>query len=131
MFTQTQNSSVPLPERLSSVGESRPVPEVDTRIMTSGDTSTLAPLIHRLDSLLMVLKTCIGRQCTHPWEGLFPSGGVTSLSDALDAKFDEFFEQRIERVRFDKCEKGYIIESEGPMWSGQKGYAMTEEVSYE
>lgn len=93
--------------------------------------STLSPLIHRLDALLLVLKTCDGRQCTHPWQSLFPYGEVHCLSDALDSKFDEFFEQRVERVRFDRCEKGYIFESEGPMWSDKLAYRMTEEMAYD
>lgn len=79
----------------------------------------------------MVLKTCSGRQCTHPWESLFPDGQVRSLSDALDAKYDHFFAQNLERVRFDRCEKGYIVESEGPTWHDKLAYFMTEEVAYD
>lgn len=95
------------------------------------NTSALLPLVHRLDSLLMVLKTCVGRQCTHPWESLFPLGEVFSLSQALNPKYDDFFEERVERVRYSKCERGYIADSEGPMWSSEQAYAMTEEMAYE
>ena len=79
----------------------------------------------------MVLKTCEGRQCTHPWESLFPSGEVRSLYDALDSNFDDFFKQRVERVQFEKCEKGYIPESEGPIWTNKMAYFMTEEMAYD
>ena len=79
----------------------------------------------------MVLKTCEGRQCTHPWESLFPAGDVHSLSDSLHPDFDQFFEQRMERVRFEKCEKGYIPESEGPVWNNKKAYFMTEEMTHD
>lgn len=89
----------------------------------------LSSLVHRLDSLLMVLKTCIGRQCTHPWESLFPSGEVTSLSDALDPRYDDFFAERVARVHFDQCERGYIAESEGPMWDEKYAYPMFDEVA--
>lgn len=63
----------------------------------------------------MVLKTCKGRSCTHPWEVLHPAGDVGDLHDALDSRFDEFYEIHQERVRFTKCEKGYIPEGEGPV----------------
>lgn len=93
--------------------------------------ATIASLTHRLDALLMVLKTCTGQQCTHPWESLFPDGEVESLADALHERYNEFFASKVDRVRFDKCEKGYIAESEGPMWSGKHVYAMNEEMAFE
>jgi len=53
--------------------------------------------------------------CTHPWSVLHPQGDVKTLSDALDPKFDSFYSAQAEKsVQFDKCELGYIIESEGP-----------------
>lgn len=105
--------------------------EHEPRISESYGNSTLTPLIHRLDALLMVLKTCEGRQCTHPWESLFPGREVRCLSDALNVKYDHYFESQLERVRFSRCEKGYIVESEGPMWNENLAYAMTEEIAYE
>ena len=96
-----------------------------------GASPTLAPLVNRLDALLMVLKTCKGRQCTHPWESLFPAGQVGSLSDALDPQYDDYFEHELERVRFDRCEKGYIIESEGPLWNAKFAYPMNEEMAFD
>lgn len=79
----------------------------------------------------MVLKTCVGRQCTHPWNSLFPSGGVHSLMDALEPEFDDFFREEVSRVKFDRCEKGYIAESEGAMWNEKQVYGMTDEMAYE
>ena len=90
----------------------------------------LARVIHRLDALILVLKTCKGRQCTTPWETLFPNGHVNSLLEALDMKFDNHFEHHLARVSFDRCEKGYISESEGPMWDSSQSYTMDEEVAY-
>lgn len=123
------NPSIPLSERVSSINESSTTSQLEHSNVEMA--STLAPLIHRLDALLMVLKTCKGRQCTHPWETLFPEGNVKSLSDALDVEYDNYFNKELERVRFDRCEKGYIAESEGPMWKDQVAYFMTEETAYE
>lgn len=86
---------------------------------------SLGHLLPRLDALLMVLKTCTGRICTHPWETLHPLKDVNNLSDALDKKFDHFYEEKVERVEFEKCEKGYILESEGAVWDG-RGYMFDE-----
>ncbi|KAK0858597.1 hypothetical protein LTR91_008122 [Friedmanniomyces endolithicus] len=75
------------------------------------------PLTHlhpRLDTLLMLLKTCKARACTHPWEALHPAGNVRNLHEALRAEYDDFYERQQQRVEFSRCEKGYIRESEGP-----------------
>jgi N-acetylglucosamine-6-sulfatase len=79
----------------------------------------------------MVLKTCVGRLCTHPWETLFPNGEVNDLLDAADSTYDDFFESKVERVAFEKCERGYIAESEGPVWDGSQAYGMVHEMSFE
>ena len=97
---------------------------------TSKDVE-LARLVDRLDALLMVLKTCKGRQCTHPWATLFPDGEVDSLTDALDASFNHFFETKVAKVKFDACEKGYIVDSEGPVWDDGQVYGMSDEVALE
>ncbi|KFA60090.1 hypothetical protein S40285_09331 [Stachybotrys chlorohalonatus IBT 40285] len=79
--------------------------------------STLALVIARLDSLLMVMKSCKGATCRMPWQALHPDGDVTTLQEALQPKFDEFYQSQ-QQVAFAKCEPGYIISSEGP----QMGY---------
>ena len=86
-------------------------------------------LVYRLDALLMVLKTCVGHQCTQPWGTLFPNGEVKDLSDAVDSTYDEFFETKVERVAFEKCERGYIAEFEGPVWDKSQVYGMVHEMS--
>ncbi|CAN8104300.1 unnamed protein product [Discula destructiva] len=73
----------------------------------------LGLVIHRLDALMMVLKSCIGEACIEPWKVLHPEGDVTSLSDALKVRFDSFYEEQV-KVSFSRCEFGYIIDAEGP-----------------
>lgn len=79
-----------------------------------GTDATLKHLVPRLDALLMVLKTCKGRACTHPWEVLHPAGNVATLIEAMNPDFDDFYFGQ-QKVAFERCEKGYILESEGPM----------------
>jgi hypothetical protein len=63
---------------------------------------------------MMVLKSCKGSSCTHPWNVLHPQGNVASLTDSLRASYDAFYDEQ-PKVTFTKCELGYIKESEGPM----------------
>ncbi|CAK7216858.1 hypothetical protein SEUCBS140593_003005 [Sporothrix eucalyptigena] len=79
----------------------------------------LAAVLDRLDALMMVLKSCKGDVCRHPWDSLHPKSRsskvpvVNTLVDALDEQFDAFYAGQ-PKVRFDKCELGYIPSSEGP-----------------
>lgn len=75
-------------------------------------------LISRLDALLLVLKSCKGWECTLPWQVLHPDEKVTSLSEALQSKYDAFYAAQ-PNISFSACELGYLPETEGP----QEGYA--------
>ncbi|KAM3422102.1 Arylsulfatase [Cercospora zeina] len=81
-------------------------------------TYSIARILDRLDTLIMVLKSCTGRSCTHPWEILHPRRDVRSLKDAMRDTFDVFYAKQ-QKVKFDRCEKGYILDSEGPMYGGE------------
>ncbi|RVD87897.1 uncharacterized protein DFL_002100 [Arthrobotrys flagrans] len=73
----------------------------------------LTRVIDRLDSLLLVLKSCKGKVCVKPWQKLHPEGDVDVLPEALREEYDTFYKHQ-ELVRFDRCEAGYIIDAEGP-----------------
>lgn len=73
----------------------------------------LSHIINRLDALMLVLKSCGGDACRHPWRQLHPAGKVGNLADALATGFDRFYENQ-PKVSFSSCEKGYIISAEGP-----------------
>ncbi|OAL18221.1 hypothetical protein AYO22_10799 [Fonsecaea multimorphosa] len=91
-------------------------------------TTTVSHLISRLDALLLVLKTCKMDECRFPWSALHPAGGVHSLRDALDSRFDEFYRTR-PKVQYERCERGYFPASEGAMWDGGMSFrAMQHEV---
>jgi N-acetylglucosamine-6-sulfatase len=82
---------------------------------TSNTKLNLSKLIPRLDALLMVTKSCKGRTCVEPWSVIHPDGDVKTLDDALSPRFDAFYtEELADRVKFTKCELGYILDSEGP-----------------
>ena len=73
-------------------------------------------VVARLDTLLFVLKSCKEETCRKPWEALHPAGNVLNLRDALAPRFDEFYEKKQKRVRFERCELGYLVDAEGPQW---------------
>lgn len=54
-------------------------------------SKSLINLQHRLDALLLVLKTCVGDVCRNPWKTVFPDGSVSSLKAALEKRFDGYF----------------------------------------
>ncbi|KAF4434834.1 putative arylsulfatase [Fusarium austroafricanum] len=83
--------------------------------------TTTQQVLNRLDALMLVLKSCKGEICIEPWKVLHPEGGVASLKDALRKEFDVFYKEQV-KVRFDRCEDGYLIAAEGP----QVGYEYRE-----
>ncbi|PKX88330.1 sulfatase family protein [Aspergillus novofumigatus IBT 16806] len=78
----------------------------------------ITQVISRLDALLLVLKSSMGRV-------LHPDGSVHNLLDALDHKYDAFYRDQF-KVSFDRCEYGYVIDAEGPQTAlaYRNGYAL-------
>ncbi|KAK9419916.1 putative Arylsulfatase [Seiridium unicorne] len=72
-------------------------------------------LTARIDALLLTLKACKGRVCTHPWETLHPQDDVHSLREAMNPKFDDFYTNEL-KVTYTACMKGYIPEFEGALY---------------
>lgn len=65
----------------------------------------------RLDTLLIVLKTCKGETCRNPWKVIHPGGDVNSLSDAMDPKYNQCYQDQ-PRLEFHACQPGYLKEFE-------------------
>lgn len=82
----------------------------------------LEQIIPRLESLIMVLKTCKDRSCTQPWEVLHPDKTVRTLEDALSSNYDEFY-ARQPRMWFKGCPLGFFAdwENQTPVESLQMG----------
>ncbi|KZZ95495.1 arylsulfatase precursor [Moelleriella libera RCEF 2490] len=72
----------------------------------------IAALSARLDTLLLTLKDCSGQRCRRPWQAIFPQGQVRTLRDAMDDKYDDFFQSQ-QKVAFQRCTLGYLPEFEG------------------
>ncbi|KAK4952434.1 hypothetical protein LTR10_009240 [Elasticomyces elasticus] len=70
-------------------------------------------VISRLDSLLMVLKSCESTSCHKPWGALHNNGNVATLKDALHGRFDAFYAEQ-PKVAFSSCQLGYLVDEEGP-----------------
>ena len=82
-------------------------------------------IISRLDTLLIMLKSCRGSQCIKSWDLLHPDSLVTSLTDTIDPIHDGFYESQ-PKVSFSHCAYGYKIEAEGPQeaLSYRNGYKL-------
>ena len=74
----------------------------------------LQAVLNRLDALMMVLKSCKGDACTTPWTVLHENGNVTSLKDAVNSQYDDFYSKQ-PKVSFSECKDGYFPEFEGEM----------------
>ncbi|KAK4540744.1 hypothetical protein LTR36_008959 [Oleoguttula mirabilis] len=70
-------------------------------------------LVSRLDSLLMVLKSCKAKTCHAPWTVLHPDGNVKTLNEALHGSYDGFYREQ-PKVSFSSCQPGYLVDAEGP-----------------
>lgn len=73
----------------------------------------LKQITARLDALMMVLKSCVGTECTQPWLQLHPQGNVKTLQHAMNSNYDQFYDSQ-PKVTFSACELGYLQEYEGP-----------------
>lgn len=75
---------------------------------------TMHKLQNRLDALTLVLKSCDGSSCRDPWRTLHPNSTVSTLRDALNSAYDEFYSSQA-KVQFDHCTGGYFMSNEMPM----------------
>lgn len=74
----------------------------------------ISKVLTRLNGLMMVLKSCKGKDCIYPWNVIHPQGDVTTIREAMDSKFDELYEKEMPQVSFDHCAPAYFLEVEGP-----------------
>ncbi len=79
-------------------------------------------LLHRLDALTLVLKTCKGESCVAPYGALFPHGKVSTLQQAMHKKYDAYF-AGLPKVHFDHCMLGYQNRLEQPEWEDAWAYS--------
>lgn len=94
--------------------------------LARGDNVTVEHrrLIHRLNALLMVTKSCEQDRCRDPWAQLHPTANVsgvvtthtvTSLVAALNSSYDDFF-ANFEQVSFDTCMQYQWADNETPFY---------------
>ena len=70
----------------------------------------------RLDAMTLYLKHCRGSQCRLGWDAIFPNGEASSLKEALDPRFDAYFDG-LPKVHYKQCRQGFVLEN-GPSSSG-------------
>lgn len=42
---------------------------------------------------------------------------MTNLKDAVNPKFDSFYENEVPKVKYDHCAQGFFLELEGPIYN--------------
>jgi hypothetical protein len=91
-------------------------------------------LLHRLDAMILVQKTCKMNVCREPWAQFHPDGDVKNLIDALDSKYDELYARVHEAgtVGWEHCYGDdqatlYNLDNERPLWKDVKKKVMQNE----
>lgn len=100
------------PQQMNNLFE--PIQYTPSEPQNTNWTLSINRLESRLNALLLVLKSCKATTCHQPWSALHPQGDVSSLLEAMDSKYDEFYEKQQKRVSFSWCAEGYILAAEGP-----------------
>lgn len=97
------------PYQMTNLHPGAPVEGNGTNAYGSGMNTMLGrsidELVHRLDALVLVLKTCVGDQCRWPWKQLHADGKVNTMMDALDEQYDKFYANTyaIAKVGWEDC----------------------------
>ncbi|KAK8007584.1 N-carbamoylsarcosine amidase [Apiospora arundinis] len=86
-------------------------------------------LLSRLNGLLMATKSCATASCRNPWRVLQPekerqgkvvpddaSLTIRCLDDAMQEKYDDFFDKTVPQVHFDECLEYQFEPNEKPFW---------------
>lgn len=77
----------------------------------------IAKVAARLDALMLVMKSCKGSEsCTKPWNSLHPAGNVANLREAMNPRYDIFYDKEQVKVSYSECALGYLKEFEGPQF---------------
>lgn len=101
------------PYQMTNLHPDAPVEGNGTNAYNSGMKTMLGRpidvLVHRLDALVLVLKTCVGDTCRWPWKQLHANGKVNTLMDALDEQYDAFYANSyaIAKVGWEDCYSAY------------------------
>ncbi|ORY86729.1 putative arylsulfatase precursor [Leucosporidium creatinivorum] len=96
---------------------------------TAVRSESLIKLQHRLDALLLVLKTCVGEVCRNPWKTVFPDGSVSSLNAGLEKRFDGYFAD-LPKVKYSYCDIGYHRRLEAPFWYDELAFNPKQKSSF-
>lgn len=77
-----------------------------------------ARLHARLNGLLLMTKSCEQNQCRDPWQAMHPNSTVTSLADALNPIYDDYYNS-LPTVQFKECINVQLPSNEAPFWGNQ------------
>lgn len=92
----------------------RPYTYLPEPLANANGTHSINRLESRLNGLMMVLKSCKATTCNKPWLALHPQGDVSSLPEAMNPKYDIFYEHEQPKVAFKWCDSDYVVAAEGP-----------------
>ena len=126
------------PYQMSNLHPNAPAEDGQQNPFQAGHNTILGrpipQLVHRLDAIILVQKTCKQDECRNPWSQLHTDGSVANLLDALDEKYDSMYTRlhEIGKVEWEHCYEGdkytlYLKSNERPLWEDVKDEVLGDE----
>ncbi|KAF7347125.1 Arylsulfatase [Mycena venus] len=86
----------------------------NTTITIGGKSYSVKKVRDRLDGLVQAVKKCENGACIKPWSTLHMNGNVTTLADAMNTEFDDYYDS-LAKMKYDTCYPYYNAAAEGPV----------------
>ncbi|KAF5670458.1 arylsulfatase precursor [Fusarium denticulatum] len=105
----------------------KPADNYELNYLAINPTPESQRIIHRLNGLLLVTKSCNQEYCRNPWEVLQEDSGgsFTTLAEAMDAKYDALF-AALPSVWYQKCMNYQATENERPYYPPESASLASE-----
>jgi arylsulfatase len=86
----------------------------NTTVAIGGEAYSVKKVRDRLDGLVQAVKKCDNGACVKPWSTLHTNGHVTTLADAMNTEFDDYYHS-LAKMQYDACHPYYNAAAEGPV----------------
>ncbi|KAJ6568770.1 alkaline-phosphatase-like protein [Mycena capillaripes] len=86
-------------------------------ITIGGESYSVNKVRDRLDGLVQAVRKCDNGACDKPWSTLHTNGSVSTLADAMNTEFDDYYDG-LAKMKYERCYRYYNAAAEGPVQGG-------------
>ncbi|KAJ7247537.1 putative arylsulfatase [Mycena rebaudengoi] len=83
-------------------------------ITIGGESYSIKKVRDRLDGLVQAVRKCDNGACVKPWSTLHTNGNVSTLADAMNTEFDDYYDG-LTKMKYERCYPYYNTAAEGPV----------------